>query len=129
VRVLVAEKPKVGRELAAIFGVVRSAEGYIECRNDIWVTWCRGHLLDQSRPEAYVSGERVEARDLPVIPERWKLEARDGDSRRQLGIIKGLLAQADEVIHAGDADREGQLLVDRVFSGDVREFRARGEVS
>ena len=114
-RVLVAEKPKVGRELAAIFGVVRSAEGYIECRNDTWVTWCRGHLLGQARPEAYVSGERVEARDLPVIPQRWKLEARDGDSRKQLGVIKGLLAQADEVIHAGDADREGQLLVDQVL--------------
>jgi len=115
VRVLVAEKPKVGRELAGILGVVQSADGYIECRNDTCVTWCRGHLLGQARPEAYVSGERVEARDLPVIPERWKLEARDGDARKQLGIIKGLLARAEEVIHAGDADREGQLLVDQVL--------------
>ena len=114
-RVLVAEKPKVGRELAGILGVVKSADGYIECRNDTCVTWCRGHLLGQARPEAYVSGERVEARDLPVIPERWKLEARDGDARKQLGIIKGLLARAEEVIHAGDADREGQLLVDQVL--------------
>jgi len=115
VRVLVAEKPKVGRELAGVLGVVKSAEGYIECRNDTCVTWCRGHLLGQARPEAYVSGERVEARDLPIIPQRWKLAARDGDARKQLGIIKGLLARADEVIHAGDADREGQLLVDQVL--------------
>ncbi|EQD78318.1 DNA topoisomerase III [mine drainage metagenome] len=114
-RVLVAEKPKVGRELAGVLGVVKSAEGYIECRNDTCVTWCRGHLLGQARPEAYVSGERVEARDLPIIPQRWKLAARDGDARKQLGIIKGLLARADEVIHAGDADREGQLLVDQVL--------------
>ncbi len=114
-RVLVAEKPKVGRELAGILGVVKGADGYIECRNDTCVTWCRGHLLGQARPEAYVSGERVEVRDLPIIPQRWKLEARDADSRKQLGVIKKLLERADEVIHAGDADREGQLLVDQVL--------------
>ncbi len=114
-RVLVAEKPKVGREIASILGVVRSAEGYIECRNDTCVTWCRGHLLGQARPEAYVTGERVEAKDLPVIPQRWKLEARDADARTQLGVIKTLLEHANEVVHAGDADREGQLLVDQVL--------------
>lgn len=126
-RVLVAEKPKVGRELAAILGVVNSAEGYIECRNDTCVTWCRGHLLGQAPPEAYVSGGRVEARNLPIIPERWKIEVRDGDARKQLGVIKRLLEQADEVIHAGDADREGQLLVDEVlyalrWSGPTRRL-------
>jgi len=114
-RVLVAEKPKVGRELAGILGVVKSADGYIECRNDTCVTWCRGHLLGQARPEAYVTGARVEPRDLPIIPQRWKLEARDGDARKQLGVIKTLLERADEVVHAGDADREGQLLVDQVL--------------
>ncbi len=114
-RLLVAEKPKVGREIAALLGVVRSAEGYIECRGETCVTWCRGHLLGQARPEAYVTGERVEARDLPIIPERWKIEARDGDSRKQLRVIKRLLGEADEVVHAGDADREGQLLVDQVL--------------
>ena len=114
-RVLIAEKPKVGRELAGVLGVVRSAEGYIECRNDTCVTWCRGHLLGQAPPEAYVSGERVEARDLPIVPEPWRLQARDSDSRKQLAVIKKLLEQADEVIHAGDADREGQLLVDEVL--------------
>ncbi len=114
-RLFIAEKPKVGRELASIFGVVRSEDGYIECRGETRVTWCRGHLLGQARPEAYVTGERVEARDLPIVPERWKMEVRDGDSRKQLGVIKRLLAEADEVVHAGDADREGQLLVDEVL--------------
>ena len=114
-RLFIAEKPKVGRELASLFGVVRSAEGYIECRGETRVTWCRGHLLGQARPEAYVTGERVEACDLPIIPERWKIEARDGDSRKQLAVIKRLLAETDEVVHAGDADREGQLLVDEVL--------------
>ena len=126
-RLLVAEKPKVGRELAGILGVVRSAERYIECRNDTCVTWCRGHLLGQAPPEAYVSGERVEARNLPIIPEHWKIQVRDGDARKQLGVIKRLLEQADEVIHAGDADREGQLLVDEVlyalrWSGPTRRL-------
>ena len=88
---------------------------YIACRNDTCVTWCRGHLLGQARPEAYASGERVEAKDLPILPERWKLVPRDSDARKQLGIIKALLGEADEVVHAGDADREGQLLVDRVL--------------
>ncbi len=114
-RLFIAEKPKVGRELASLLGVVRSADGYIECHGETRVTWCRGHLLGQARPEAYVTGERVEARDLPIIPERWKVEARDGDSRKQLGVIKRLLGEADEVVHAGDADREGQLLVDEVL--------------
>ena len=114
-RLLIAEKPKVGREIAAILGVAKSAEGYIECRHDTVVTWCRGHLLGQARPEEYVAGERVEAKDLPIIPEHWKLKARDTDARAQLGVIRSLLEQADEVIHAGDADREGQLLVEQVL--------------
>ncbi len=114
-RVFVAEKPAVGREIAAILGVLRGAEGYIECRHETVVTWCRGHLLGQARPEEYVAGERVEAKDLPIIPEHWKLKARDTDARAQIGVIRSLLDQADEVIHAGDADREGQLLVEQVL--------------
>src|SRR5579883_2077418 len=114
-RLIVAEKPKVGREIAGVLGVAKSAEGYIECRGGTVITWCRGHLLGQARPEEYVAGERVEARDLPVIPERWKLNARDEDARKQLGIIKALLGEAHEVVNAGDAEREGQLLVDQVL--------------
>lgn len=74
-----------------------------------------GHLLEQAQPDAYDSRyARWSLADLPIIPEKWRLQPRPSVSK-QLNVIKELLRQADEVVHAGDPDREGQLLVDEVL--------------
>lgn len=122
-RVFIAEKPSLAKDIAAILGVTGKGNGYIECGSDK-VTWCFGHMLEFAEPDAYTPDDvpRVEktgkkiwrAEDLPIIPETWLLEPK-ADAKAQLDTIGKLLKSATEVVHAGDPDREGQLLVDNVI--------------
>ncbi|BAP88343.1 DNA topoisomerase III [Burkholderiales bacterium GJ-E10] len=115
-RIFIAEKPSVAKAIAGVLGGASKVDGYIECGSlATRVTWCFGHLLEQAPPEEYVAGEGVRPEDLPVIPERWKLSPRDGAAGKQIKVIRDLLKDATEVVNAGDADREGQLLVDEVL--------------
>ncbi|OVZ75192.1 DNA topoisomerase III [Yersinia kristensenii] len=115
-RLFIAEKPSLARAIADILPKPhRRGDGFIACGNDQMVTWCVGHLLEQAQPDAYDSRyARWSLADLPIIPEKWQLQPRPSVSK-QLNVIKQLLQQADEVVHAGDPDREGQLLVDEVL--------------
>ncbi|WP_054888039.1 DNA topoisomerase III [Yersinia aleksiciae] len=115
-RLFIAEKPSLARAIADILPKPhRRGDGFIACGNDQMVTWCVGHLLEQAQPDAYDSRyARWSLADLPIIPEKWRLQPRPSVSK-QLNVIKQLLLQADEVVHAGDPDREGQLLVDEVL--------------
>ncbi|CFR02445.1 MULTISPECIES: DNA topoisomerase III [Yersinia] len=115
-RLFIAEKPSLARAIADILPKPhRRGDGFIACGNDQMVTWCVGHLLEQAQPDAYDSRyARWSLADLPIIPEKWQLQPRPSVSK-QLNVIKQLLLQADEVVHAGDPDREGQLLVDEVL--------------
>lgn len=114
-RLFIAEKPSVAKALAAeLPGSAQRAEGYITV-GDVTITWCFGHLLEMVKPEGY--DERFKSwrtEDLPIIPGQWKLEPKD-DAKAQLKVIGQLLKQADEIVNAGDPDREGQLLVDEVL--------------
>lgn len=115
-RLFIAEKPSLARAIADILPKPhRRGDGFIACGSDQMVTWCVGHLLEQAQPDAYDSRyARWSLADLPIIPEKWRLQPRPSVSK-QLNVIKQLLQQADEVVHAGDPDREGQLLVDEVL--------------
>ncbi|MDA5534344.1 DNA topoisomerase III [Yersinia mollaretii] len=115
-RLFIAEKPSLARAIADILPKPhRRGDGFIACGNDQMVTWCVGHLLEQAQPDAYDSRyARWSLADLPIIPDKWQLQPRPSVSK-QLNVIKQLLQQADEVVHAGDPDREGQLLVDEVL--------------
>ncbi|QIE95989.1 DNA topoisomerase III [Pantoea stewartii] len=115
-RLFIAEKPSLGRAIADVLPKPhRRGEGFIACGNDQVVTWCVGHLLEQAQPDAYDGRyARWSLADLPIIPEKWRLQPRPSVAK-QLKVVEGLLAQADEVVHAGDPDREGQLLVDEVL--------------
>jgi DNA topoisomerase III len=115
-RLFIAEKPSLARAIADILPKPhRRGDGFITCGSDQMVTWCVGHLLEQAQPDAYDSRyARWSLADLPIIPEKWQLQPRPSVSK-QLNVIKQLLQQADEVVHAGDPDREGQLLVDEVL--------------
>ena len=115
-RLFIAEKPSLARAIADVLPKPhRRGDGYIACGNNDVVTWCVGHLLEQAQPDAYDSRyARWSLADLPIIPEKWRLQPRPSVSK-QLNAIKKLLLEADEVVHAGDPDREGQLLVDEVL--------------
>ncbi|WP_058909783.1 DNA topoisomerase III [Entomohabitans teleogrylli] len=115
-RLFIAEKPSLGRAIADVLPKPhRRGDGYIECGNGQVVTWCVGHLLEQAQPDVYDSRyARWNLADLPIVPEKWQLQPRPSVTK-QLNVIKRLLQDASEVIHAGDPDREGQLLVDEVL--------------
>ncbi|MHC0464971.1 DNA topoisomerase III [Kosakonia cowanii] len=115
-RLFIAEKPSLARTIADVLPKPhRKGDGYIECGNGQVVTWCIGHLLEQAQPDVYDSRyARWNLADLPIVPEKWQLQPRPS-VLKQINVIKRLLADADEVVHAGDPDREGQLLVDEVI--------------
>ncbi|AXY42683.1 DNA topoisomerase III [Halomonas sp. JS92-SW72] len=114
-RLIIAEKPSLARAIAdALPGAPRKQEGAIAV-GDTVVTWCLGHLLEQAPPDAYDPALKQWRLDsLPILPSRWKLTPRP-KARGQLAVIRGLLKSAREVVHAGDPDREGQLLVQEVI--------------
>lgn len=115
-RLFIAEKPSLARAIADVLPKPhRRGDGFIACGNDQVVTWCVGHLLEQAQPDVYDSRyARWNLADLPIVPQKWQLQPRPSVAK-QLNVIKKLLADASEVVHAGDPDREGQLLVDEVL--------------
>lgn len=114
-RLFIAEKPSMGREIAAnLPGPQRKGNGFIETAAGT-VTWLFGHVLRQAEPQEYDAKYKIwRAEDLPIIPQQWRLLVSES-SAKQFAVVKQLISRADEIVHAGDPDREGQLLVDEVL--------------
>lgn len=112
----IAEKPSLGRAIAsAIPGIHKNAEGCIHLANGDVVSWCIGHLLEQAEPDAYDARFKKWSLDtLPIVPQEWQLTPK-AQTRKQLTVLRQLIKKADRLVHAGDPDREGQLLVDQVI--------------
>ena len=113
-RLFLAEKPSLARAIADVLPAPKvRRDGYIVCGADDVVTWCAGHILELAPPDAYDPAyKRWSIEHLPIVPKDWKLIASAPDLLKN---IKGLLPRADRVVHAGDPDREGQLLIDEVL--------------
>ena len=115
-RLFIAEKPSLGREIAAnLPGTQEAKKGYIKIGHDNIVTWLFGHIMKMEEPEDINSKyKKWVLEDLPIIPAIWKLVIANEE---QYKIIQGLINQynPDQIINAGDPDREGQLLVDEVL--------------
>ena len=119
----VAEKPSLAEAIAkaraAETGTSASrTDGYWKVGNDV-VTWLFGHFYELAQPQDY--DERYAKwvlDDLPIVPEKWVLKPRSA-VRDQLGKVKKLLGEASRhsafIVNAGDAAREGQLLIDEVL--------------
>ena len=120
-KLYIAEKPSLGRAIAdGLTSMLnkphRKQQGYIELANGDVVSWCIGHLLEQAEPDAYNEAYKSwKLEHLPIVPEEWQLKAKS-QTRSQLTVLRKLVKQADQIVHAGDPDREGQLLVDEVLS-------------
>mgnify|MGYP000855590704 FL=1 len=114
-RLYIAEKPSVGRALAACLPQPhRKGQGWIETGGGV-VTWLFGHVLRQAEPEEYDPRlKRWRAEDLPILPDEWRLVVNES-AAQQFAVVKELIERADEIVHGGDPDREGQLLVDEVL--------------
>lgn len=116
-KLYIAEKPSLARAVAdALPPPHTRKEGYIQVANGDKVTWCIGHLLEQAPPDSYNSDyKKWQIVHLPIIPEQWKLLPKTS-TQKQLNIVVSLIKQAEEIIHTGDPDREGQLLIDEVLN-------------
>ncbi|TWH49501.1 DNA topoisomerase 3 [Sporomusa sp. KB1] len=114
-KLYIAEKPSMAAEIAKYLpGPVSRKDGYITTGDGV-ITWGYGHILRQAEPDEYdPKYERWRVEDLPIIPQNWKLLVADS-CKKQFEIVKGLIDQATEIVHAGDPDREGQLLIDEVL--------------
>lgn len=114
-RLFIAEKPSMAAEIAKCLpGPASRHDGYITTGGGV-VTWGYGHILRQAEPGEYDSRyEKWRAEDLPIIPQSWKLLIAQS-CQKQFAIIKNLINEAEEIVHAGDPDREGQLLIDEVL--------------
>src|ERR671923_559245 len=110
---VIAEKPSVGRDLAAALpGASKKHEGYLESENYV-ISWAVGHLVELVPPEEYQERwKKWRMADLPIVPDAFKLKPRDAKSRKQLGVIKKLMARDDVelIVNACDAGREGELI-------------------
>ena len=116
-RLFIAEKPDLARAIVdGLGGKASRKDGYFECGDDI-VTWCYGHMLALLEPEDYDEKYKRWSFDLlPIVNIPWrKKPSGNSDSKKQLKTIQSLLKKADSVVHAGDPDEEGQLLVDEIL--------------
>jgi DNA topoisomerase-3 len=112
----IAEKASVGRALAGVLPGEKAKDenGFIKCGGDV-VAWASGHLLESYDPEDYDAGLKKWSFDaLPIFPEKWKRKEKQS-SKKLLAGLKKLLKEADAVVNAGDADREGQFLIDEIL--------------
>ncbi len=114
-RLFIAEKPDLARALVeGLGGNGTRRDGYYDCDADV-VTWAFGHMLQLMEPEDYDSCYKIwRLEDLPLLHIPWRKKPQP-DKAKQLEVILDLLKRASSVVHAGDPDDEGQLLVDEIL--------------
>lgn len=125
-KLVIAEKPSVARELAGVVGAKKKENGFYS-GTDYLVSWCVGHLIETVMPEAYDEKYgKWNIADLPIEPETWKYEI-VSSTKSQYQIIKNLMERADveELVCATDAGREGELIFRLVYNqaGCEKPFR------
>ncbi|MCM8534297.1 MAG: DNA topoisomerase 3 [Lentisphaeraceae bacterium] len=110
-KVILAEKPSVARDIARVLGARTKKDGYIE-GSGYQVTWAFGHLVELQPPDAYDPAlKNWTMAPLPFIPESFKLKlSKMKGVSKQFNIIKSLFSKSSEIICATDAGREGELI-------------------
>lgn len=110
-KVCIAEKPSVAREIAEVLGATKRMNGYIE-GNGYQVTWTFGHLCTLKEPNDYSDNwKRWSLASLPMIPPRFGIKLISNPTyEQQFKIIEELMQNAEMVINCGDAGQEGELI-------------------
>lgn len=122
---VIAEKPSLGRDIAdALRGTVTERNNRYIRKGNYTVTWVFGHMLTLKEPEDYdIKYKKWSLEDLPVFFDNWGLKigqdtsmGRNYETKEQrVNLIGELLRESESVIHAGDPDEEGQLLIDELL--------------
>ena len=130
---VIAEKPSLGRDIAdALPGQVTERNNRFIRKGDYAVTWVFGHMLSLKEPEDYdMKYKKWSLDDLPIYFDSWELKmGEDSNSNRnyepkaqRVGLIGELLEESESVIHAGDPDEEGQLLIDEILAVGDQHFQ------
>ena len=128
-KLIIAEKPSLAKNIATALGIKKREDGYLE--NDKYVvSWAFGHLYSLKNVDDYI-GKKTSWKDvpLPFIPNPFEfkiktqknkdtgIEEADKGVKKQVEILKKLASRADitEIVNAGDADREGQIIIDIII--------------
>ena len=113
-KLVIAEKPSVARDIASVLGATQKRNGYLE-GNGYQVTWCIGHLVQLANPEEYDETLRRWKMDtLPIMPAQFRYEI-VSSTKSQFQIVQQLIGRSEEIICATDAGREGQLIFEYVL--------------
>ncbi|WP_409301271.1 DNA topoisomerase III [Peribacillus sp. SCS-155] len=122
-KLIIAEKPDQGATLSSQFKT-KKHPGYIEIMpNELfpkgaYVTWAVGHLCQLVAPESYrPEWKKWQIETMPIIPERFQYEVTKSKAK-QFNIVKSLIKKPEvsEFIHAGDAGREGELIIRNIIN-------------
>ena len=124
-KVCIAEKPSVAREIASILGANTKRDGYYE-GNGYAVTYTFGHLCTLLEPKDYKPHWKSwDLNNLPMLPEHFDTKVTgDAGIRKQFNIVKSLFDKASVVINCGDAGTEGELIQRWV----INQCNYKGEV-
>jgi len=125
VKVCIAEKPSVAREIAQVLGASSRKDGYFE-GNGYAVTWTFGHFCTLYQPDDYKpEWKRWDLNSLPMLPDKFLTKLmKDAGVKKQFAVIKKLFKSASLVINCGDAGQEGELIQRWV----IKEAKYRGPV-
>lgn len=116
-RVVLAEKPSVARDIARVLGCSRKETGFFQGKNVI-VTWAIGHLVKFAEPGIMNPqwGRPWRREALPMLPTSWVLEA-EPKTEDQFRVISRLFndSRVTEIVNATDAGREGEAIFRRIY--------------
>ena len=115
-KLVISEKPSVGKSIAAVLGANERKDGYFMGSGYI-VSWCFGHLAELAEAAAYDEKyAKWRYNDLPILPESWQYSVAR-DKAKQLALLNTLMHREDvsEVVNACDAGREGESIFRTVY--------------
>ncbi len=115
-RVIVAEKPSVARDLARVLGATQRARGAL-LGEGLVVTWCHGHVAELQDPAHYqAQWQKWSLATLPMLPDRFEVRVRK-DAHDQFAVVADWLNHRAtvDVVNACDAGREGELIFRYVY--------------
>lgn len=128
VKVCIAEKPSVAREIASVLGANTKHDGYFE-GNGYAVTYTFGHFCTLLEPNDYKPHWKSwDLNNLPMLPDKFKIKVVDNEGiQKQFQIVKRLFESAELVINCGDAGQEGELIQRWVmqeagYTGEVKRL-------